>query len=401
MKGIKRNKGITLIALIITIIILLILAGIVILMLNGENSILKRTQEARERTREAADKEAQDLAKLNEWIDSFIGDYDGIKLNFNGYTPGAWTNEDITINLLMKNQQGEKYQYSNDKSTWIDCGSVIKINNDQEKTYYFRRVDSNGKLICETQGFEIKRDTEKPTFDVDFSSTSDSITCKIANIKDIGSGVGDNPQISISYRKETDSQYINAFTGTTNEYTMTGMGEMFKNVIYVIKISVTDIANNKTDVIKRIETKSAEAQKELKANGYTINLSLDNDSWTEDWLEILYSSNYTIQDIINKCKEEGKNESVESLNDYKTYTSATSFYEFDVDENAERIDTGLWRIELEMPNIEENTTYYILSYNSESQEFEIIEPESLDVKNKILTFCISDENLGTVSIIKK
>ena len=42
----KNNKGITLIALVITIIVLLILAGVSIAMLTGENSILKRASES-------------------------------------------------------------------------------------------------------------------------------------------------------------------------------------------------------------------------------------------------------------------------------------------------------------------------------------------------------------------
>ena len=40
----KGNKGITLIALVVTIIVLLILAGVAIAMLTGDNSILKRAQ---------------------------------------------------------------------------------------------------------------------------------------------------------------------------------------------------------------------------------------------------------------------------------------------------------------------------------------------------------------------
>ena len=42
----KNNKGITLIALVVTIIVLLILAGVSIAMLTGENGILNRGQEA-------------------------------------------------------------------------------------------------------------------------------------------------------------------------------------------------------------------------------------------------------------------------------------------------------------------------------------------------------------------
>lgn len=42
----KNNKGITLIALVVTIIVLLILAGVSIAMLTGDNGILSRSQEA-------------------------------------------------------------------------------------------------------------------------------------------------------------------------------------------------------------------------------------------------------------------------------------------------------------------------------------------------------------------
>ena len=42
----KNNKGITLIALVVTIIVLLILAGVSIAMLSGQNGILNRASEA-------------------------------------------------------------------------------------------------------------------------------------------------------------------------------------------------------------------------------------------------------------------------------------------------------------------------------------------------------------------
>ena len=47
----KANKGITLIALVITIIVLLILAGVSIAMLTGENGILAQATNAREKTK--------------------------------------------------------------------------------------------------------------------------------------------------------------------------------------------------------------------------------------------------------------------------------------------------------------------------------------------------------------
>ena len=58
----KENEGITLIALVITIIVLLILAGITIATLTGNNGILTKTNEAKEQTEIGKEKEIVKLA---------------------------------------------------------------------------------------------------------------------------------------------------------------------------------------------------------------------------------------------------------------------------------------------------------------------------------------------------
>ena len=57
-KRLKKQAGITLIALIITIIVLLILAGVSISMVVGENGVLNRAQDASKKTKYASEKEA-------------------------------------------------------------------------------------------------------------------------------------------------------------------------------------------------------------------------------------------------------------------------------------------------------------------------------------------------------
>ena len=64
----KKNKGITLIALVVTIIVLLILAGISISMLMGQNGILNRAAEAKEKTVLSNNNEKHDLVKMEELI---------------------------------------------------------------------------------------------------------------------------------------------------------------------------------------------------------------------------------------------------------------------------------------------------------------------------------------------
>ena len=58
----RTNSGVTLIALIITIIVLLILAGVTIAMVVGDNGVLNRAADAATETEQASIKEAMDLA---------------------------------------------------------------------------------------------------------------------------------------------------------------------------------------------------------------------------------------------------------------------------------------------------------------------------------------------------
>ena len=61
----KKERGITLIALVITIIVLLILAGVSITMLTGDNGILTQAQNAKDKTEIASEKEAIQLTIIN------------------------------------------------------------------------------------------------------------------------------------------------------------------------------------------------------------------------------------------------------------------------------------------------------------------------------------------------
>ena len=53
MKTKENMKGITLIALVITVIVLLMLSGITISMLTGDNGIITKVKEAKEKTKQA------------------------------------------------------------------------------------------------------------------------------------------------------------------------------------------------------------------------------------------------------------------------------------------------------------------------------------------------------------
>ena len=65
---VKMQTGITLIALVITIIVLLILAGVSIAMLTGNNGILTQAKSAKENTQTAKEQEEKGLDKINSYI---------------------------------------------------------------------------------------------------------------------------------------------------------------------------------------------------------------------------------------------------------------------------------------------------------------------------------------------
>ena len=64
----NKDRGITLIALVISIIVLLVLAGVNLSMLTGQNGVLIRAGEAKEKTEQANEKEKIGICKCKNRI---------------------------------------------------------------------------------------------------------------------------------------------------------------------------------------------------------------------------------------------------------------------------------------------------------------------------------------------
>ena len=77
----KKQRGITLIALVITIIVLLILAGVSIAMLTGDNGILNKAQTAGEKTKEAGAKEKVEIAVMGSYTEDGKISFSELKSN--------------------------------------------------------------------------------------------------------------------------------------------------------------------------------------------------------------------------------------------------------------------------------------------------------------------------------
>ena len=118
----KGKKGITLIALVITIIVLLILAGVSIAMLTGNNGILSQAQNANEQTDIGKEKEQIALA------------YNGIKTKKEG--------GDVTAGEL-----DTELKANGTEATASGNGTLAITFSDSDRTY---TIDINGNIILIT-----------------------------------------------------------------------------------------------------------------------------------------------------------------------------------------------------------------------------------------------------------
>ena len=74
---IKQETGITLIALVVTIVVLLILAGVSLSLVLNNNGVISRAKEAKNRYAEAQTNEEKQLNEVSDWIKEAVGDTTG------------------------------------------------------------------------------------------------------------------------------------------------------------------------------------------------------------------------------------------------------------------------------------------------------------------------------------
>ena len=119
----RRNKGITLIALVVTIIVLLILAGISIAMLTGQNGILNRAAEAKEKTRVAQEDESQKLKGYEDIMAQYTGNLPS-REETKPYFPNStfsYKEGDLSTGLVIKDGNANEY-------VWVEVPTTIYDN---------------------------------------------------------------------------------------------------------------------------------------------------------------------------------------------------------------------------------------------------------------------------------
>ena len=139
----KENKGITLVALVITIIILLILAGITISSLTN-TGLFEKAKEAKEKTANATENQAKTLNEYEDELNKYVSGTtqtqklaDKVKVgDYVSYTPNTVSNTDTKYTTLISNLATYSGSTANTTSTLT-----------QEKDLKWRVLDvQNGQV---------------------------------------------------------------------------------------------------------------------------------------------------------------------------------------------------------------------------------------------------------------
>ena len=213
----RKEKGITLIALVITIIVLLILAGVSIAMLTGDNGILTQARNAKEETEKASELEGIQLAvigsetKDNEYLD--ILDEESFKKelekHFGSEKLDVVANGDGSFIITINDR---KY-YVNDDKTVIDSDNVIEIGQDDFEKFRDNVNNGNsyeGKAVLLTSDITLSGEWEPIGF---IDSNTDEKNPETENNKPF-KGIFDGCNHTINNLKisSTDNKYNGLFS---------------------------------------------------------------------------------------------------------------------------------------------------------------------------------------------
>ena len=142
IEKLKSKKGITLIALVITIVVLIILAGVAITLSLGDNGIFKKASKAKEDTLVAQNEESVQIADATNAIDEMVGSSDREtnqtlpqnNLSTEEEVIGTWIDgktlyqKTVVLNLTTENSKLYPHNIANVETIYIDAGNTFQQN---------------------------------------------------------------------------------------------------------------------------------------------------------------------------------------------------------------------------------------------------------------------------------
>ena len=150
-----KEKGVTLIALVITIIVLIILAGVAINALVGENGIITQAQKAKDDTEQGKRDEESGLLSLEEQINQALGESFNIQEGVNrpklasGMTP-------IKFKDPTTSEKGKVDKTNSGDTSWYDYNAKKWANSQTEDGSMWVWIPRYAYKVNDNQTFDIK-----------------------------------------------------------------------------------------------------------------------------------------------------------------------------------------------------------------------------------------------------
>lgn len=177
MKKIKNTKGITLIALVITIIILLILAGVTIVTLTGENGILSKASTAKEETKKAEYEENLKLIAnalrtdkiMNNWDNKTYLDEIEKEIKKDENFKNSEINRIDNETIIVATKEGYLYKVTENKIEYIGKQGKTELPKLEESKIKFSYNPSPEEMEWTNQKVDVTISTEITEYQVQYS----------------------------------------------------------------------------------------------------------------------------------------------------------------------------------------------------------------------------------------
>ena len=248
----RKSKGITLIALVVTIIVLLILAGVSITMLSGQNGILNRAKEAKENTELAQAEEDEKMQGYENTIEKYAyGVPEGLKVGEEvTYSPSGTYNWQAkycsttqTDDVKLSSASGESFNLTKWRVLSIENGKVELVpTKPTEGTVYL------GEAQGYNNGVKLLNDACSNLY----GNESKGITARSLNIEDIEKYM-DEGKLTEVHEYENTSGGAKYQTQSSNVYTS---NKNYPLIYAKENLSVIDGESVKIDGLSKSQQKS-------------------------------------------------------------------------------------------------------------------------------------------------
>lgn len=296
----KKQSGITLVSLAVTIVVMLILSAIALNLSIGDKGLIGQTQNVINGYYDSTDQEQN---SINQFVDEFNEIINGgnsededdtnikekptieiVSWNKVGGLVNITINGSYTTEYKIGNGSWEKYQNTN-----------VEVKNGL--TIYARYVDTEGNISATVS--KIIKDDIPPRLTAKISGTTPTTTTVTASATDNEMGMPSPVEYLYYIKEQNQNDYVYKGKSNNGQYTYTDLNS---STIYDIMITAKDIAGNVGTI--KISTETGEEETPNLIIGKNIFFDLNPTGPTKDNVNVSIrtsnvSSNYYIEYSIN------------------------------------------------------------------------------------------------------